>query len=101
MNSQCAILWDLDGVIVDSGELHYQSFKIVMKDYGYEFPYSVFLENFGRNNDSILEITIGKKPDPVMKDEVNFRKENWFCQHIPGNLKMLPGALGLDKMVQG
>jgi HAD superfamily hydrolase (TIGR01509 family) len=93
MNSQYAILWDLDGVIVDSGELHYQSFKIVMKEYGFEFPRSVFLENFGRNNDSILEITIGKKPDPIMKDEVNFRKENWFCQHIPGNLKMLPGAM--------
>jgi HAD superfamily hydrolase (TIGR01509 family) len=93
MNTPCAILWDLDGVIVDSADLHYRSFEIIMKSYGYEFPYETFLKSFGRNNDSVLEMTIGKLPDPAMKNDVNFRKEEWFCQHIKGNLKLLPGAL--------
>ncbi len=93
MKTQCAILWDLDGVIVDSGELHYRSFQTILKDYGVEFSYNTFLKSFGQNNDSVLEITLGKKPNPEMKNDVNIRKEEWFCQHIPGNLKMLPGAL--------
>ncbi|GAP20804.1 HAD family hydrolase [Leptolinea tardivitalis] len=93
MNSPCAILWDLDGVIVDSADLHYRSFVFVMREYGYEFPYSQFLKTFGQNNDSVLESAIGRKPEPAMRDDINFRKEEWFCQNIPGNLKLLPGAL--------
>lgn len=93
MGTNCAILWDLDGVIVDSAELHYQSFKVVMADYGVDYPYSTFVKTFGRNNDSVLEMAIGRKPDPEMSRTVNDRKEEWYCRHIPGNLKLLPGAL--------
>jgi HAD superfamily hydrolase (TIGR01509 family) len=93
MKPQCAILWDLDGVIVDSGELHHRSFEVILADYGLEFPLDVFQKTFGRNNDSVLEMVIGKKPDPAWRDTVNFRKEEWFCQHIHGGLKLCPGAL--------
>lgn len=93
MGKNCAILWDLDGVIVDSANLHYQSFKVVMADYGVDYAYSTFVKTFGRNNESVLEMAIGHKPDPEMKQIVNDRKEEWYCQNIPGNLKLLPGAL--------
>ncbi len=93
MGTSCAILWDLDGVIVDSGELHHRSFEIILKEYGIDFPHSMFVKTFGRNNNSVLEMAIGRKPDLEMKETVNLRKEEWFCQHIPGNLKLLPGAL--------
>ncbi len=92
MNKPCAILWDLDGVIVDSGDLHYRSFKIVLENHGIDFPYSVFVKSFGRNNDSVLEMTIGRKPDDLLKQEVNDQKEDWYCDNIPGNLELLPGA---------
>jgi HAD superfamily hydrolase (TIGR01509 family) len=93
MKPQCAILWDLDGVIVDSGELHHKSFEVILAEYGLEFPISTFQKTFGRNNDSVLEMVIGKKPDPEWREIVNFRKEEWFCQHIHGGLKLCPGAL--------
>lgn len=92
MNTSRAILWDLDGVIVDSADLHFKSFQIVMKNHGVDFSYNAFLKSFGRNNDSVLEDAIGRKPDDALKKEVSFQKEEWFCQHIPGNLKLFPGA---------
>jgi HAD superfamily hydrolase (TIGR01509 family) len=93
MKPHCAILWDLDGVIVDSGELHHRSFEVILAEYGLEFPLSKFQKTFGRNNDSVLEMVIGKKPDPEWRETVNFRKEKWFCQHIHDGLKLLPGVL--------
>jgi HAD superfamily hydrolase (TIGR01509 family) len=93
MKPQCAILWDLDGVIVDSGDLHHHSFEVVLAEYGLEFPRDTFQKIFGRNNDSVLEAVIGKKPDPEWRDIVNIKKEEWFCRHIHGNLKLLPGVL--------
>jgi beta-phosphoglucomutase-like phosphatase (HAD superfamily) len=93
MNLSYAILWDLNGVIVDSGELHHKSFEVIFAEYGYEYPYSTFVKSFGRNNDSVIELAIGKKPDKAMKEDIIKRKEGWYCEHIHGNLKMLPGAL--------
>lgn len=93
MNTQYAILWDLDGVIVDSGELHFKSFEVVFKEYGIDYPYSTFVKTFGRNNDSVIEAAVGRKPDTAMKEDVSRRKEDWYCHNIHGNLKMLPGAL--------
>ena len=93
MNKPFSILWDLDGVIVDSGELHHKSFEAIFNEYGYDYPYSTFIESFGRNNDSVIERAIGHKPDREMKEDIEKRKEEWYCQHIHGNLQMLPGAL--------
>lgn len=92
MNTSCAILWDLDGVIVDSADLHYRSFKIVLANHGFDFTYETFLKSFGRNNDSVLEVSIGRKPEEKLREEVNFQKEEWYCQNIPGNLKLFPAA---------
>jgi beta-phosphoglucomutase len=93
MKSPFAVIWDLDGVIVDSGRLHYKSFVAIFKVYGYEFPYSTFQKTFGRNNDSVIEEAIGRKPDNAMKEDIIKRKEGWYCDHIHRNLKMLPGAM--------
>lgn len=93
MKSQYAIIWDLDGVIVDSGKLHFKSFVAIFKEYGYDFPYATFQKTFGRNNDSVIEEAIGRKPDTAMKEDIIKRKEGWYCDHIHRNLKMLPGAL--------
>lgn len=93
MKSPYAILWDLDGVIVDSGKLHFKSFVAIFKEYGYDFSYSTFLKTFGRNNDSVIEIAIGRKPDNDIKEDIIRRKEGWYCEHIHRNLKMLPGAM--------
>ena len=92
MNTSYAILWDLDGVIVDSADLHYRSFKIVLANHGFDFTYETFLKSFGRNNDSVLEVSIGRKPEEKLREDVNFEKEEWYCQNIPGNLKLFPGV---------
>ena len=93
MPAKCAILWDLDGVIVDSGDLHHRSWEVILGEYGLEFPYSIFQKSFGRNNDFVLEMVLGRKPDAEWKEIVNVRKEEWFCHHIHDGLKLLPGAL--------
>jgi len=93
MTLQCAILWDLDGVIVDSGDLHHRSWEMILGEYGLEFPYNIFQKSFGSNNDTVLEMVLGRKPDNGWKKVVSFRKEEWFCQHIHGGLKLLPGAI--------
>ena len=54
-----AVLWDLDGTLVDSAELHWISWRDTMAAEGHEITYQQFLDSFGQKNDRILPLWLG------------------------------------------
>jgi beta-phosphoglucomutase len=52
--SVLGLLWDLDGVIVDSAEGHFRSWQAVLGQLGIAFPYSEFERFFGMRNEEFL-----------------------------------------------
>lgn len=49
-----AVLWDLDGTLVDSEEFHWQAWRETMSGEGVSLTHEQFLETFGWRNDSII-----------------------------------------------
>jgi len=88
-----AVLWDMDGVLVDSGELHYQAWLKTLTALSIPFDREKFQQTFGMNNQGILTTLLGKPPDAGFLEMVSNRKENLFRQLIHGHLHLLPGAL--------
>lgn len=93
MGSSRAVIWDMDGVLVDSGELHYQSWLQTLTELAIPFDRDKFRATFGMNNYGILTMLLGKPPEPGYLDMVSNRKEGLFREMIPGKLQLLPGAL--------
>jgi beta-phosphoglucomutase family hydrolase len=87
------VLWDMDGVLVDTGEFHYQSWAAVLPDYGIEFSREFFRETFGMNNRGILSLLLGEKLTPELLTEIGQRKEQWFRGAVRGQARPLPGVL--------
>jgi beta-phosphoglucomutase family hydrolase len=87
------VLWDMDGVLVDTGEFHYQSWAAVLPDYGIEFSREFFRETFGMNNRGILSLLLGEKLTPELLAEIGQRKEQWFRDAVRGQARPLPGVL--------
>ena len=48
-----AIVFDLDGVLVDSDPLHYQAFVQVARRYGIDFDYSRYLQRYVGYDDRV------------------------------------------------
>jgi HAD superfamily hydrolase (TIGR01509 family) len=88
-----AVLWDMDGVLVDNGELHYQAWLETLSALSIPFDRDKFRQTFGMNNAGILTVLMGKPPDADFLEMVSNRKENLFRQLIHGYLHLLPGAL--------
>ena len=86
-----AILWDMDGVLVNTGEYHYKAWKKTFQELGVSFSEDQFRETFGMNNTGILEIIFGQNLvlDEVQK--ISNRKESLFREAIRGNANLLPG----------
>jgi beta-phosphoglucomutase len=54
-----AVLWDLDGTLVDSGEYHWLSWRDTLAAEDFHLTYEQFLASFGQKNDRILRGWLG------------------------------------------
>ncbi len=87
------VLWDLDGVLVDTGELHYQAWSRTLAVYKIPFSHELFRETFGMNNWSILTILLGHEPERDLYTKISEQKEETFREVIHGQVNPLPGAV--------
>jgi HAD superfamily hydrolase (TIGR01509 family) len=54
-----AVLWDMDGTLVDSEQLHWLAWKEVMDAEGVAVTYQQFRDTFGQRNDTIIPLLLG------------------------------------------
>jgi beta-phosphoglucomutase family hydrolase/PPOX class probable F420-dependent enzyme len=94
-----AVLWDLDGVLVDSARFHFQAWRELSASLGREFGETDFRRTFGLRNDAILRDLLGDLP-PVEVERLAARKEELFRQAARGNIVALPGALPLLRLLR-
>lgn len=88
-----AVLWDMDGVIVDTYEGHYVSWKQSLEEVGQPFDEELFRRTFGMNNRLIMANVYGREMDDGFIQKVSNRKEEIFRQDIKGKAQTLPGVL--------
>jgi beta-phosphoglucomutase family hydrolase len=88
-----AVLWDMDGVLVDTGDFHFQSWKEAFDELDISFSKEDFRKTFGMNNAGILEWVFGREPDPEEISRISDIKESLFRELVKGKAKALPGVL--------
>lgn len=88
-----AVLWDLDGTIVDSAELHWLAFQETMAAESFELTYAEFVSFFGWKNDRILRRLLGEDADAERITRLGDDKEVCFRRLAATHgIQALPGA---------
>lgn len=87
------ILWDMDGVLVDTGEAHFQSWARVLSEYTIPFNRAFFRSTFGMNNAGILSLLLGDQLTPELVAEIADRKEQLFREAVRGSVEPMPGVV--------
>lgn len=93
-NSIQAVIWDLDGVIIDSAEEHRLAWQRLAREEGVPFTDTDFWATFGKRNDDILAIQWGTLQPQQVKLLAD-RKENYFRELIRKTAAPLPGSIEL------
>ena len=90
-------LWDMDGVIIDSGDLHYKSWIVAMEKYfpDVEFTEEIFKLSFGKNNKLAIPTMVGHPVEDALVEEVSVWKEKLYRDMLHGNIEFLPGVQAL------
>ncbi|MFN2144233.1 MAG: HAD family hydrolase [Anaerolineales bacterium] len=92
-NSHYAVIWDMDGVLIDSGEPHFITWRDTLAEIGVEYTWEHFQHTFGMNNHAVLEYVLGEKPDPVQAEILIEKKEQEFVEIIRQGVEPLPGIV--------
>jgi beta-phosphoglucomutase len=88
-----AVLWDLDGTLVDSADLHWLAWRAVMAEEGLPVTHEQFVHSFGKRNDLILSGWLGEAADPEWLRRLSEEKETRFRALVRARgVEPLPGV---------
>jgi len=93
MNHRSAILWDMDGVLVDTWELHAQTWVQAFEEFNIPLDASQIKTTFGMNSMSSLQLLLGEQYQQDFLLEVIDRKEALFLEIVKRGLNPLPGVI--------
>jgi beta-phosphoglucomutase len=93
-NQLQAVIWDLDGVIIDSAEEHRKSWHRLAQTVGLPFTDEQFYATFGMRNSAIIPKLWGPMP-PERVQELADLKEEYFREFVYNAAIPLPGAIEL------
>ena len=95
ISSKKAVIWDMDGVIADTGSYHLKGWQIVLQKTGKHYTEEEYRRNTGRRSDSILRDILGEKATQEEIAKITQEKERIFKQLISQNIRPFPGVLKL------
>ena len=74
MKSIKAVIFDMDGILIDTERISFNAFKEVLKGYNYEMSEEFYLTMIGRNVKSIKEVMLSEYGSSFPFDEIYEKK---------------------------
>jgi HAD superfamily hydrolase (TIGR01509 family) len=88
-----AVLWDMDGTLIDSEEFHWISWRNAMANEGIVITREQFRSSFGQRNDSIIPSWLGAAATPERIERISNAKEELYRQLVQTEgMTPLPGV---------
>ena len=88
-----AVLWDMDGTLLDSAEYHWVCWRDVLANEGFELTRERFAESFGRRNDATLRGYFGDDFPLSEVERIGGIKEARYRQLVrTQGIELLPGV---------
>ena len=89
------VIFDVDGVIVDSGPPHRESWHRLAREVHVPMSDEFFARTFGQTNKDILEALFGRELPEAEWRRLGDRKEALYREIVRGNVPAMPGAVEL------
>jgi HAD superfamily hydrolase (TIGR01509 family) len=93
MTAVRAVLWDMDGTLIDSEEFHWISWRDSLAAEDIAITRGQFLTSFGQRNDSIIPRWLGAAATPERIEKISNAKEELYRDLVRKNgMSALPGV---------
>ena len=91
-----AVIWDMDGTIVDTAAQHFKAWQTVFSSHGVAFSREDFRKGFGLRNDDIIRDVMGAAVSPENIASISREKTELFREAVRREgVGPMPGAVEL------
>ncbi len=97
---QLAVIFDMDGVLVDSYQAHFESWLALARECGFEFAEHQFAVTFGQTSRDIIASLWDDPPPSDRIAEMAERKEALYREIIARDFPVMAGAPELVRSLQ-
>ncbi|MFX1389444.1 MAG: HAD family hydrolase [Promethearchaeota archaeon] len=98
--SDYCVIFDMDGVLADTGPIHFESWVKLAEEIGVIFTRRMFEQTFGQQSPTITRKIVGSDvKDSLIKKWADL-KESYYRELVKNKLKLLPGVLNILKELQ-
>jgi beta-phosphoglucomutase len=91
----CAVIWDVDGTLVDTAEMHFKAWVRLAGEMGRPFSREEFAATFGRRNPEIIRLLFQHDFSDAEVRDIGERKENYYRSLARQGVQLLPGVQAL------
>ena len=88
----CAAIWDVDGTLVDTAELHFAAWERTAREMGRPFSREDFAATFGRRNPEIIRFLFRREFADSEVLDIGDRKETYYRSAAEAGVRLLPGV---------
>ena len=92
MCDQYSVIFDMDGVLADTGPIHFDSWVKMTSEIGYHFSKEFFEKTFGQQSPSIVRKLVGHRIEQELVEKWAALKEQYYREMVKDKLKPLPGV---------
>ncbi len=88
-----AVIWDLDGTLIDSVAYHWEAWRAVMEAENFAYTHEQFVADFGKRNDEILRARFRADLPDAEVARIALAKEGRYRRLVrTQGLELLPGC---------
>lgn len=87
-----AVIFDVDGVLVDSYQAHFDSWKRLFRERGLDYSLEEFVWGFGRTSREVLARQWPETASESQIDELAARKEAYYREIVAADFPAIDGA---------
>lgn len=95
MGGRKGVIFDLDGVLIDTGQFHRQSWYDLAREENFEMSDELFYSTFGMQNYQIIPLLVRRDLTVEDIERMSEWKERRYRELISGKLTLQEGARGL------
>src|SRR3954465_531879 len=90
-----AVIWDVDGTLVDTAEMHFAAWAKLAGEMGRPFSRDDFAATFGRRNPEIIRFLFRQEFADAEVDRIGETKETYYRTEAEKGVQLLPGVRAL------
>jgi HAD superfamily hydrolase (TIGR01549 family) len=96
-----AIVFDIDGTLLDSVDLHAQAWQEAFQHFGHEIPFEQIRSQIGKGGDQLLPVFLSEQEIKERGKEIEKFRADLFKRKYLSDVKPFPGVRELFLKVKG